>query len=248
MFFVGLGIFQIPKPLKSSQLSHLSMKVVVLCGGEGVRLKPLTDDIPKPLVQIRGKPLLEHVVSHFRKNGYSDFVFAIGYKGDRIRDYFRDRKDIKAAFVDSGNASIIQRIADAAKTISGMFMVVYGDTIADVDIRQLLKFHGSHDGQVTVTTYPMQSPFGLVFADASGKITEFKEKPVLDYWMNIGFMAVEKKALTYFEKEDTLMSFFDRLIRKGMLYEYKHKGKHITVNTEKEKADAEKQLDDFYTD
>ena len=66
--------------------------------------------------------------------------------------------------------------------------------------------------------------------------------------MNIGFMAVEKKALTYFEKEDTLMSFFDRLIRKGMLYEYKHRGKHITVNTEKEKADAEKQLDEFYTD
>ena len=224
------------------------MKVLVLCGGEGVRLKPLTDDIPKPLVQIRGKPLLEHVVSHFRKNGYSDFVFAIGYKGDKIRDYFNGRRDIYTDYVDSGNAEIPKRILDSKDKLSEEFIALYGDTIADVDIKALLDFHKKHKGWATITTYPMQSPFGLVFYDSLGRITEFKEKPVLDYWMNIGFMVLNKKALDLIKKNDTLMSFFDRLMEKRMLFEYKHRGKHITVNTEKEKSDAEMQMDEFYTE
>ncbi|MDI6639971.1 MAG: sugar phosphate nucleotidyltransferase [Methanocellales archaeon] len=224
------------------------MQVVVLCGGRGLRLRPITDEIPKPLVYVKGKPLIHHILDYYHHLGYKNYILCIGYKGELIKEYFDNhKKDWKIQYIDSGDANIIQRIYDTKDVVSDRFIVSYGDTIANVDIEDLLAFHDSNDGLVTITTYRMQSPFGLVFSDDDGLINSFKEKPYLDYWINIGYMVFEREALDIISERDDLISFFNKLISKNMLYSYRHTGTHLTINTEKEKEQAEDNIDEFYT-
>lgn len=218
------------------------MKVLILCGGKGLRLRPITENIPKPLVTLRGKPLLDHIIEFFAKSGFPDVVLAIGYKGEMIRSYYSGRK---IEYVDSGDAGILQRIKDANGLLSDRFFVAYGDAIADVDLRKLIDAHTRNNALVTITTYRMQSPFGIVESDSTGKIVDFREKPFLDHWINIGFMVFEKRALEYAGTD--LVEFFEKIISLGRLYEYRHHGKHITVNTEKDKENAEKEIGYFHT-
>jgi glucose-1-phosphate cytidylyltransferase len=223
------------------------MKVLILCGGKGIRLRPLTEEIPKPMVYLKNKPIIEHILDFYTKNGFKDFILAIGYKGEQIKEHIDKKKGRNVEYVDSGDAGILQRICDARDLVSDPFIVSYGDTIADVDIKKLLKFHKSHEGLITITTYQIRSQFGVVFSKENGLVYSFKEKPVLDLWMNIGFMVFEKKALNFVEEDDDIISFLNRLAGAGKVYEYKHRGKHITINTEKEWMDAKKEIKTFYT-
>lgn len=219
----------------------------MLCGGRGLRLKPLTNSIPKPMVYLRGKPLVEYIVDYFSNRGYKEFILAIGYKGEIIKEHFKKKKGYKIEYVvGPAEMDTIQRVYSAKDLVSERFFVLYGDAIANIDINKLLKFHESHKGLVTITTYPLQSPFGLLFSKENGTVHAFKEKPILNYWMNIGFMVFEKEALKHISKNDNMVSFLNKLIVKNKLYEYKHRGKHITVNTAVEKKAAEKELDKFY--
>ncbi len=225
------------------------MKVVILCGGKGLRLGNITQQIPKPLVYLKDKPLIEYITDDLYKKDFKDLILAIGYKGGMIKTFYEQnkKKGISITFVDSGDVDIIHRIVDSAKYCDNEFLVVYGDTIADVNIDELIRFHKKNGGLVTITTYPMQSPFGLVYSDNNNLVNSFKEKPFLDHWMNIGFMIFKKDVLKYIDKEDDLINFFQKLIKDKQLFEFKHKGKHITVNTEKEKKKAKKELESFYT-
>ena len=222
------------------------MKVIVLCGGKGMRLKPIIDSIPKPMVDLNGKPILEHIVEYFKLNGFTDFTFAIGYKGNIIKNHFGKKyKDCNIKYSDAGDVSILQRIKFASKRLKEDFMVVYGDTIANVSLSNLLAKHLKTNALVTITTYQMQSPFGIVEADLSSLITNFKEKPFLNHWINIGFMVFNPISLK--TQENDLIEFFRELIGLDGLFEYKHEGKHITINTIKEKKKAEEDIKYFYT-
>ncbi len=224
------------------------MKAFILCGGKGTRLRPLTDDIPKPLVHLRDKPLLEYLMEYLLKKGFKDFVILIGYKGQMVKDFFAKKSyPVNVEFVDSGDVNIIQRVLDAKDHVTNSFILLYGDTIANVDIDKLIEFHKSHGKLITLTTYPMKSPFGLIFSDDSDCINAFKEKPILDHWMNIGFVIMGKQAINHISKEDGFVSFLKKMISKKEVYEFKHKGAHITVNDEKEKKEAEASVLDFYT-
>lgn len=224
------------------------MKALILCGGKGTRLRPVTDDIPKPLVYLRDKPILEYLMEYLIKKGFNEFALLIGYKGHLIKEYFAKKKyNANIEFIDSGDVDIIQRVYDANDAVKGRFILLYGDTIANVDTDELIDFHKSHGKLITLTTYPMRSPFGLIFSNKAGCIETFKEKPILDYWMNIGFIIMEKEAINLISKNDTLISFLKKNISKKEVYEFKHKGSHITVNDEKEKRDAEKSVLDFHT-
>ncbi|MBW2981164.1 glucose-1-phosphate cytidylyltransferase [Candidatus Woesearchaeota archaeon] len=224
------------------------MKTLVLCGGKGTRLRPVTEKIPKPMVCLKDKPIIDHIISYFIKYGFNEFVLAIGYKGDIIKNYFKKNKGkAKIELSDSGDCSIMRRIINAKDVLGDRFIVIYGDTIADVDIKKLLKFHESKNGLVTITTSRMKSPFGIVESSEDGTINDFKEKPMLNHWINIGFMVFEQEALEFFNKSDDLISFLKKLIKEGKLYEYKHKGKHITINTHKEKEESEEKIIHFYT-
>lgn len=224
------------------------IKVLILCGGPGTRLHPITKRIPKPLVQIRDKPILHHIMDYFYSRGLKNFIVAIGYKGNLIKDYLNGvKKDWKIEYSDAGNTDMVQRIKKATDLVTDEFIVVYGDTIADVDLTELMSQHKKNNSLFTLTTHQMQSPFGLVSSDNEQKITEFKEKPILNYWMNIGFMVINKKMLDHITKEDDMISFIKKAIKLKKIHEYKHTGKHITVNTEKEKEIAEEEITRFYT-
>jgi len=220
--------------------------VVVLCGGKGLRLRPLTEKIPKPLVYIKDKPLLQHILDFYSAWGFTRFILCIGYKGEMIREYFASqRKTWDITYVDSGDVDIIRRIYDTRDIVSDQFIVSYGDTIADVNLKKLIAFHNAKRGLVTITTCRMRSPFGIVFSDLEGLVYSFREKPLMDYWTNIGYMIFEKVALRHVRRNETLISFLERLISKGAVYSFRHEGVDLTVNTVQDIEEAVKDIDKF---
>ena len=223
-------------------------KIVILCGGEGSRLRPLTNQVPKTLVEINGKPILQYLMEHFSKQNYNEFVLCIGFKGQMVRDFIKKKNNKKwvVKFSDSGkNASMMERILDALQFVNERFIVCYGDTITNIDIDRLLKYHSKKRSLATITTYPMQSHFGVIEINKKGRAVSFKEKPFLPYWISIGFMVFEKSVFK--RKQNDFVRFLEMLSKEKKLFAFKHKGKHITINTEKDLNEAGKKISEFYT-
>lgn len=220
------------------------LTAILLCGGKGERLRPLTDDRPKPLVPLAGKPILQHLVESLRAAGLARFVFCVGYRADMIRAFlaeqFPDPDPVRV--VDSGDASMTDRLLDARPQVPGRALVCYGDTLANVDLDALMEAHRRRDALATLTTFPLESPFGIVDTDADGRIDRFREKPVLPYWINIGYLVLEPDAWHGLERGTDMPDFLARLAATGRLFAHRHQGSHLTVNTEKDRALAERHL------
>ncbi len=227
--------------MKTINKKQKDMKVLILCGGKGERLKPLTESLPKPLVMIKGRPILSYLLSHFENYGFKKFVVAVGYKSEAIVRYFQqNHRHLQVEIVDSGEADIIQRIRDSAEYLGGDFIMSYGDTLADVDLDGLMRFHQSHDGDASITCYPLQTQFGVVEMAGEDRVSSFLEKPVLDNkWINIGYFYFNRRIIEKTKKHKKFVEFLYEIIGEGRLYGYKHRGVHITVNTIKELRDAE---------
>lgn len=220
-----------------------NLKILILCGGKGERLKPLTESVPKPLVKIKDRPILSYLLSHFESYGFREFVIAVGYKSEAVIRYFeQNHRNLQVEIVDSGDADIIERIKDAAKYMPDDFIVSYGDTLADVDLDGLIRFHRDHDGDVSVTCYPLQSQFGVLEISDNGSVTSFVEKPVLDKWINIGYFCFSQRIMDKVKKHNSFLDFLHETIHENKLYSYKHRGVHITVNTIKELQEAENNI------
>lgn len=231
---------------KTLQTNRKDLSVLILCGGKGERLKPLTDILPKPLVKIKGKPMLNYLIAYFERHGFRRFVVAVGYKPEKIVRYLKqEHKNLNIEIVDSGDVDILERMKDASEVIPGDFIMCYGDTLADVDLKKLIRFHKAHQGKVSMTSYPLESQFGILEMRRSGKVKSFKEKPVLDKWINIGYYYFSRNIVNEMRKHHRLVDFLHALIRKGELYSFKHTGVHITVNTLKELNEAEKNIGMF---
>lgn len=219
------------------------LKALILCGGKGERLKPLTETVPKPLVKIKGRPILSYLISHFEGYGFREFVIAVGYKSETVLNYFEHaHKDLRIEIVDSGDADIITRIKDSSKYLTGDFIMCYGDTLADVNLDGLVRFHGNHEGDISITCYPLQSQFGVLEISDNGSVTSFVEKPILDKWINIGYFYFSQQIMDKVKKHGKFLDFLNETIHEGRLYSYKHRGVHITVNTLKELQDAENNI------
>lgn len=223
----------------------MSPQAIILCGGKGERLRPLTADLPKPLIPIKGRPLLGHIVDHVRKHKVQDLIAAVGYKADRIADYFEKDLRLKVRLVDSGDADIVKRLAACAPLIEDGFLVLYGDTLSNVDIDDLIAFHRARPQKATVTVWPLRSSFGLLEVGDDGKVLSFKEKPTLDKWINIGYFYFEKEALSWMAGFERFEDFLGHLVAKGELNAYRHTGVHITVNTINDLAEAEENIGRF---
>ncbi len=219
------------------------LKALILCGGKGERLKPYTEDIPKPLIKIKERPILSYLLSHFQSYGFHKFVIAVGYKSETIVEYFeRAHRNIQIEFVDSGDVNIIDRIKDSSKYLSDDFIMSYGDTLADVNLDSLIRFHQGHEGDVSVTCYPLQSQFGVLETADTGRVTSFVEKPILDKWINIGYYYFSHRIMSQVRRHHTFLDFLYEITNKGNLYGYKHTGVHITVNSVKELQEAENNI------
>ena len=229
------------------------MKVVILCGGMGTRLREETEYKPKPLVEIGGKPILWHIMKSYSHYGFKDFVLCLGYKGKMIKDYFLNyeitnsdftlklesnnikffnsykEKDWIITFAETGkNAMTGARIKRIEKYIdSDLFMLTYGDGVADIDLQELLEFHKSHGKIGTVTGVSPSSRFGELIV-VEDQVKKFSEKPrIKDSFINGGFFVFDKRIFNYL-KDDNNCIFEKEPLKKLALDKelmiYKHKG------------------------
>lgn len=162
------------------------MKVVILAGGRGTRLG---GDQPKPMVRIGGIPMLSHIMGIYKRYGYNDFVIATGYKGEMIRDYYKD--DSHVTCLDTGlDSGTGERVRACAELIREPFLMTYGDGVADIDIKKLVEFHARVGASVTVTAVHPPARFGQLVLSGHD-VVAFNEKPENQTeWINGGFFVV----------------------------------------------------------
>ena len=226
-----------------------NVTAVVLCGGKGERLRPLTSEIPKALVALRERPILQHLLTYLAVSGIRKFVLCVGYRAPLIERFVETirQPDWDVRCVDSGDTSMNDRILDASEFVSGSMLICYGDSLANVDLSALESLHMKTGAMATVTVYPLRSSFGIVEFDEAARVTGIVEKPLLPYWINIGFLLCELRALEYMKRDSNVVEFCSALSKAGGLAAYRHVGQHITINTENDLAEAEAQVFDFAT-
>jgi len=200
------------------------MKTVILCGGKGTRMKEFTNSIPKPMVCVGDKPILWHIMKIYSHFGFNEFVLCLGYKGEKIKEYFRESEwDI--IFAETGeNTNTGGRIKRIEKYIGeDNFFATYGDGLANIDLQKLLDFHLGHGKMATLTAVQPYSQFGILEMAKNGTILDFKEKPKLDNWINGGFFVFNSRIFEYLGENDILEKApFERLAAEKQLMAYKH--------------------------
>lgn len=157
------------------------MKAIILAGGLGTRLRPLTNEIPKPLLPIKGLPIIEHAINNFKKHGIFDIVLSVGYKADKIKEYFgqgeKNGVNLSYSLEDSplGTGGAIKK---ASLGWTDTFVVINGDNLADFDWSEILKTHQDKTSKLTIVLYPVEdvTKFGIAKL-VDGRILEFVEKP-----------------------------------------------------------------------
>lgn len=225
---------------------NINLPALILCGGKGLRLRPITKDTPKPLIRINTKPILYYIINHLQKQGINEFIIATGYKSNKIESFMKNQfNKLSYQIVNSGNVSILKRIKDSLKVINNDFLLCYGDTITDINIQKLIKHHKKHSNLVTISSYPITIPFG-VMKTKNNFVYSFDEKPVLEDVMNIGYYYFSKESHKIILKKKDLVDLIKELIKKKKLTCYNHKGIHITINTVTELEYAHKNISKIY--
>ena len=220
-----------------------NMQTLLLCGGEGTRLHPLTKKIPKPLVKIKSKTIIDYIIEHLHKSGLREFLICSGYKSNLMSRHFKKYKSIDAKIINSGKVDILQRILDCKSMIGNDFMICYGDTIANVNIKKLYAFHKSHSKIATVCSYQLKQNFGIIKKNDENLVISFNEKPEYPGSINIGYFIFNKKIFKHIHSANNWLDLINILIEKKQLFSYEHDGIHITINTLNELALAEKSID-----
>jgi glucose-1-phosphate cytidylyltransferase len=218
------------------------MKVVILCGGKGVRAYPFTDYLPKPMLPIGGSPILVHIIKSFIAQGFREFVLAAGYKKNVIDDYF-EHKNLGAhiEIVDTGSDRDTGGRIEACKhVIDDTFIATYGDGLSDLSIAELARFHRSHGALATVTVAPLVTQYGVLEAEDSGRVTAMREKPVMrGHWINIGFMVFQKEVFRTWAGENLERDVLPQLARDGQLFMHRHEGFFKSMDSFKEQQELE---------
>ena len=225
-------------------------KIVILAGGYGTRLSEYTKKIPKPMVKIKNKPILIHIMKHYANYGFKDFYIALGYKGNVIKNYFKKNKfswNIK--LVDTGiNTMTGGRIKKLKKYLGNeSFFATYGDGISDINLNKLLKFHKRNKKLVTLTAVRPPARFGAIKLSGN-KVKFFKEKDKIDEgWINGGFFVMETSFIKYIKNSQTFLEKepLETVGRMGELMAYKHKGFWQCMDTKRDKDYLYKVLKKF---
>jgi glucose-1-phosphate cytidylyltransferase len=220
-----------------------NLTVIVLCGGKGQRLRPLTTQVPKPLIRIKKKTILEYILNHLLKFKINNIIIASGYKNRLIKNFVSKKYNDKIEVIDTGiNAGILDRIKKIIHKRRGNFLLCYGDTLVDININKLIRLSVANKNKIIVSSYELKSSFGILNINKkNNSVFAFMEKPKLDVWFNIGYIVLSKKFfnnLPFFKKFENLLHF---CAKKKLMKSYKHVGKHITINTITE-LDKAKQL------
>ena len=247
------------------------MKVVIFCGGMGMRLREYAENIPKPMVPIGHRPILWHVMKYFAHFGHKDFILCLGYRSDAIKHYFlnydeclsndftlsrggkdvdlynRDIQDWSITFAETGvNSNIGQRLKAVQKYLEGeeVFLSTYADGLTDLDLNKLLAFAGEHKKIASFVCMKPNLSYHFVNLDPQGSVKEIRSIGQSDLRINGGFFVFRREIFNYIrEGEELVLQPFERLIRENQLMGYPYDGFYGAMDTFKDKQ----QLDDMYS-
>jgi glucose-1-phosphate cytidylyltransferase len=240
------------------------MKVIILCGGQGTRLREETEFKPKPMVMVGGRPILWHIMKMYGTYGFKDFVLCLGYKGDMIKEYFLNyqamnndctiqlgqhreleshgahgEEDFRVTLADTGADNMTgSRVKQVEKYIDDdLVCVTYGDGLSDVNIQKLVEFHRSHGKVGTVTSVRPQSRFGVLQMEDDGLVTNFAEKPQEQGWISAGLFVFNRSFFQYLSTDPSCVMEqepLQQLARDGQLMAYRHDGFFFAMDTYRE--------------
>jgi glucose-1-phosphate cytidylyltransferase len=242
----------------------MAIKVVLLCGGQGTRLREETEYRPKPLIEIGSRPILWHIMKQYQSHGFSDFILCLGYKGEMIKQYFLNyeamtndftialgtqasiryhgahgEQGFSVTLVDTGGEAMtgnrIKRIEQHVDDAT--FMVTYGDGVSNVNIRELLEFHKSHGRIATLTAVRPLSRFGMLTFGTRDDVVDFAEKPTMDNWANAGFFVFNREVFNYLSADPNCVLEGEplrRLAQDRQLMAYRHEGFFFAMDTYRE--------------
>ena len=237
------------------------MKVIILAGGFGTRLSEYTDRIPKPMVNIAGKPILYHLMQRYLGFGHKDFYIALGYKAEVIKEYFlnvgkidsdsskesavrvqvNESTDLnwQVTLVDTGQDSMTGGRVKRMQNFIGNepFMLTYGDGLADIDINKLVSFHKDHGKMVTITAVRPLARFGELTMDGN-IVKSFQEKPQVNKgWINGGFFVCQPEFFDLINNDFTILERepLENIARKNELVAYKHESFWQCMDTKRDK-------------
>lgn len=245
------------------------MKVVILAGGKGTRISEETEVLPKPMVEIGGKPLLWHIMKIYSSYGFNEFIICLGYKGYLVKEYFSHyfthMSDItidlsknetkihvtasepwKITLVDTGLDTMTGgRLKRVQKYVrNGTFLLTYGDGLSDVNMRKLTDFHRKSKSLATLTAIQNAGRFGVLDLNSKAKVTSFLEKPKDEGgWINGGFFVLESGVFDFITNNDAAVwerEPLENLAKAGRLSAYKHNGFWKCMDTLRDKFELER--------
>tara|TARA_B100000902_G_C27253865_1_gene886771 strand:- start:382 stop:1077 length:696 start_codon:yes stop_codon:yes gene_type:complete len=225
------------------------MKVIILAGGLGTRISEYTKSLPKPMILVNKIPILVHIMKHFSRYGFNEFIIAIGYKGEVIKKYFKKNKfkNWKIDVVKTGkNTMTGGRLKRLEKLLNKNkeFFLTYGDGVSNIDLNKLLNFHKKHNKIATISAVRPPARFGFIKLNKN-KVNCFREKSSLDQgWINGGFMIFNNKIFKYLKNDQTYLERdpLEKLSNKGQLYAFKHSGFWQCMDTLRDKELLEKSV------
>jgi len=221
------------------------MYALIIAGGEGERLRPLTSDRPKPMIEVAGKPILEYQVRWLARQGVSDAVLLCGYKAEVIQRHFGDGSRFGLTVHYSleeeplGRGGALKLGARLLPADEDAVIALNGDILTNQPLAPLLRLHRRKNATATVMLTRLRSPYGVTRLDSSGRITAFDEKPLLPHWINAGLYVVTREFLRRLpDRGDHETTTFPELAAEGKLYGYRSRAYWRTVDTFKDLTEA----------
>ncbi|MCX6711569.1 MAG: nucleotidyltransferase family protein [Candidatus Woesearchaeota archaeon] len=224
-------------------------RALILAGGEALRLRPHTDDVPKAMVVVAGKPIIHWIIDWLKSNNITKIDIGVDYKKEVLMDYLKDGKSlgVEIRYNDhhgaEGTGDALRRAIENLKIEDENFIAMNGDELTDLPIKSLYNYHREHQPIVTIVTSQVQLPFGVVETEPDGKIVTFREKPVLKEHVNMGVYIFNKEVINHLpEKGNIEHTTFPELAKIGKIRAFRYSGFWRTINDIKDLKITEERL------